>query len=200
MKKLQIVLLCILAACGYGVLHDQITARICLEYFTVAHPPLFSTSSVTLLALCWGVSATLGLGAVLGFVLAVVTQAGDSPPIPLPRVTRAVAILLAIMAMGAMTAGLLGYQLSRRGVIFLPASLARSIPVGLHDRFMAVWCAHLASYLVGLTGSAILCYRMWRTRGRPRVISVFPRSRPAALRAGALAAITAYVIWHRFAS
>ncbi|MCW3055978.1 MAG: hypothetical protein JWN14_5148 [Chthonomonadales bacterium] len=31
MKYLQIVLLCIFAACLYGIVHDQITARICVE-------------------------------------------------------------------------------------------------------------------------------------------------------------------------
>jgi hypothetical protein len=39
--------MCIFAAVLYGVLHDQITARVCLEYFTVFHPPVFATQSPT---------------------------------------------------------------------------------------------------------------------------------------------------------
>lgn len=38
MEALRIVALSVLAAVTYGVLHDQVTARMCLEYFTVAHP------------------------------------------------------------------------------------------------------------------------------------------------------------------
>ncbi len=198
MKKFQVVLLCVLAACSYGIIHDQITARVCLEYFTVAHPPLFPTSSPTLLALCWGIAATAALGLVFGLVLALVSQAGGPPPIPPSRLVRPILLLLTIMGCGALLAALLGYQLSQRHLLFLPPSLARAIPVRLHDRFLAVWCAHLASYLVGLTGASALCFRTWRARGRPAVLSLFPRNRMQAARAMVLAVITIYVVWHRF--
>jgi hypothetical protein len=35
----------------YGIMHDQITARIRIEYFTVDHPGIFGTDSPTLLGL-----------------------------------------------------------------------------------------------------------------------------------------------------
>lgn len=35
MQPLALILLSILAAITYGIIHDQITARICLEYFDV---------------------------------------------------------------------------------------------------------------------------------------------------------------------
>jgi len=38
MEFLKIWLLCIVAAVIYGILHDQATARVCVEYFSVAHP------------------------------------------------------------------------------------------------------------------------------------------------------------------
>jgi hypothetical protein len=31
----------------YGIVHDQVTARVCVEYFTVGHPPVFQTNSDT---------------------------------------------------------------------------------------------------------------------------------------------------------
>ncbi|MFI5379272.1 MAG: hypothetical protein ACHRHE_08245 [Tepidisphaerales bacterium] len=43
MKVLATILLCILAAVCYGIVHDQVTARICVEYFTIGHPPVFLT-------------------------------------------------------------------------------------------------------------------------------------------------------------
>ena len=51
MQAIRIILLATLAAIAYGVVHDQVTARICVEYFTIGHPPVFRTTSPTLLAL-----------------------------------------------------------------------------------------------------------------------------------------------------
>jgi hypothetical protein len=76
--------------------------------------------------------------------------------------------------------------------------LAADIPINHHDRFMAVWFAHCASYLVGLTGSALLCFRVWYVRDRLRVIPFLPQTRSATMRAVVLAAIVAFVIWFRF--
>ena len=51
MQSLKIVLTCILAAVLYGIFHDLFTAHICVEYFSVFHPPVFTTQSSILLAL-----------------------------------------------------------------------------------------------------------------------------------------------------
>jgi len=45
-----IVFMCIISAIAYGIVHDQITARVCVEYFTIGHPQLFQTDNPTLLA------------------------------------------------------------------------------------------------------------------------------------------------------
>lgn len=47
MHSVAIVVLRIGAAVRYGVVHDQATARVCLEYFTIGHPPIFRTESTT---------------------------------------------------------------------------------------------------------------------------------------------------------
>lgn len=198
MKTAQIILVSILAACTYGVVHDQITVRICIEYFTVAHPPLFHTASPTLLALCWGVSATAGIGAALGVILALVSQSAGAIPYSVPRLGRSILLLLAAMGASAFTAGVVGYELSRRGFISIPAGLAETIPAHQHHRFMAAWFAHGASYFVGLAGGALLCFRVWQARGKPSVMSFFPHSRAATLRAVLLTLVAVYIIWIRF--
>lgn len=56
------VALSVLAAVVYGILHDQITARICVEYFTIGHARLIDSDSPTVLGLFWGVVATWWVG------------------------------------------------------------------------------------------------------------------------------------------
>ena len=78
-EHLKIIIACIAAAIIYGILHDQITARVCVEYFTVFHPPVFATQSPTLLACGWGVIATWWVGLFLGLFLAVAARIGPRP-------------------------------------------------------------------------------------------------------------------------
>jgi hypothetical protein len=47
-----------LIAIAYGTLHDQVTARICVEYFTIGHPIIRPTESPILLGVIWSVVAT----------------------------------------------------------------------------------------------------------------------------------------------
>ncbi len=79
MKAVAIVLLCIAMAILYGIVHDQVTARVCVEYFTIGHPPVFDTDDTTLLALGWGVIATWWVGLGLGIPLAIAARAGSMP-------------------------------------------------------------------------------------------------------------------------
>ena len=195
MDKIKIIVFSVLAAGFYGVIHDQITIRLCPEYFTVAHPPIFHTSSLTLLAFYWGVAATAGIGAIVGYLLAVVSQEGVAVPLSLAQLLPPVSRLLIAMSLSALIAGITGYWLSRLGWVAMPAFLSLAIPAIRQDRFMAAWFAHGASYVVGLSGSAILCYRLWVVRGRPRVIAVYPRKRNAIVRVILLALIILFILW-----
>jgi hypothetical protein len=198
MRKTSIVLLCIAVATTYGVLHDQITARLCVEYFTIAHPPLFRTTSPTVLGICWGVAATFWVGAVLGLLLALVSQSEGQPPVPIGRLFRSVLGLVAVSAVFATLAGVVGFQLSQSGRVCIPAEFSDVVRPSHHHRFMAVWFAHGASYLVGMAGGALVIFRVWRERGKPRVLSLYPRSKAAILRALLLAAMVALILWFRF--
>ncbi len=108
------VLLCVAAAVGYGVAHDQVTARVCVEYFTVGHPPVFATTDPTLLALSWGVLATWWVGLLLGLPLAVAARAAGRSPRSL---VRPVARLMAVCGACATVAGVAGDLLGRAGVV-----------------------------------------------------------------------------------
>lgn len=167
MQSLRIILTCIVAAVLYGIVHDQFTAHICVEYFSVFHPPVFSTQSPTLLALGWGVIATWWMGAFLGVLLAFSARAGRGSKIAAGELIRPIAKLLLTMAVLAAAAGLTGYVLAGRGAIAPPKWIAAVLPPARHARFMADWWAHSMSYLVGFVGGIALCVTTFRKRRSP---------------------------------
>src|SRR5256885_1852272 len=122
-----ILLLCVAAAIIYGILHDQVTAHVCVEYFTIGHPPVFDTDSPTLLAFGWGVIATWWVGVLLGVPLALAARAGSRPPRSTRSLLRPVLILLALMAAAAIVCGFIGYLLGRSGVVRLLEPLASRV-------------------------------------------------------------------------
>ena len=164
MQPALIVLLCVAAAIGYGIVHDQITARVCVEYFTIGHPPVFDTDDPTLLGLGWGIIATWWVGAILGVAAAVAARAGQRPPRSAASLVRPVAMLMGISAACATVAGIVGWLLAQIGAVFLLEPLATKVPRGMHSRFLADLWAHTASYAVGFLGGIVLCVRVWRSR------------------------------------
>jgi hypothetical protein len=162
MGSLKIIFLSIAAGVLYGIIHDQITVRVCIKYFTVFHPRVISSDSPTLLGLVWRVIATWWTGAFLGTWLAVAARAGRKPTINASDLIRPIAKLLAVMAVSALFAGCLGYVLPRQGVISAPPWMLLS-----PERpavFMADWWAHSASYATAFLGGMVLCIATYRRR------------------------------------
>ncbi len=164
MAALKILALSILAAIGYGIAFDQVTARICVEYFTIGHPPIFATESPTLLALGWGILATWWVGLGLGLPLAFASLRGPWPRRDAAYLARPIARLLVQMAAFAALAGTVGWLAARADYVFLLAPLAERVPQERHDAFVADLWAHSASYLYGFVGGVLLIRRVWRER------------------------------------
>lgn len=171
MQVVAIIALSIVSAVAYGVAHDQITARVCVEYFTIGHPPVFSTESPTLLGLGWGVIATWWAGLLLGIPLAVAARAGRRPKRSVRSLVKPIITLLLVMGVCAGVAGLLGFVLGRGGVVFLLEPLASQVSRPKHARFLADLWAHSASYLVGFVGGVVVIARVWRSRGRQDTVA-----------------------------
>jgi len=152
------------AAVVYGIVHDQITARICVEYFTIGHPPLFDTDDPTRLGIGWGIAATWWVGLLLGLVLAVAARAGSRPKRSALDLIRPITWLLVIMGGCAAVAGGVGWWLADHGVVVLRGNLADRIPGDRQVRFLADAWAHSTSYLVGFVGGMALAVRVWLSR------------------------------------
>lgn len=166
MQSFGIILMSIGAAVIYGITHDQITVRVCVEYFTIGHPPVFRTDDPTLLGLGWGVIATWWAGLLIGIPLAVAARAGPRPPRSVSSLVKPMAMLLFVMAIVAFVAGVAGWILARNGAVFLVGNIAHRVPADRHVPFLADLWAHSASYVSGLIGGIVLSVHVWRSRGQ----------------------------------
>lgn len=162
----RIVVLAVAAAIVYGVLHDLATTRVCIEYFTIGHPPVFATEDPTLLALGWGVIATWWVGLLLGLPLAFAALRGPRPRRTAGSLLRPLVILLVAMAALALVTGITGCLLARGGVVVLLEPMASRLPAERHVPFLACLWAHSASYLGGFVGGIVLIRRVWQSRRR----------------------------------
>ena len=87
MEAFKIAVTCIIAAVLYGIIHDQFTARICIEYFTIFHPPILHTQSPTLLAIGWGILATWWVGVFFAVPMILSAPSGTPRRVLLPKTT-----------------------------------------------------------------------------------------------------------------
>jgi hypothetical protein len=161
------ILITILAAILYGEVHDQITIRICPEYFTIAHPQVSDTTSLTKLAFIWGFLATWWVGLLLGIPLAICAHAGSRPPFPLRRLLPPIASLLVVMAACAGFSGMIGMMLFMSGHVQLNQHWLSVIPQRHMLGFICDCWTHLASYLCGFIAGIVLMVWVWRQRGLP---------------------------------
>lgn len=166
MEIIRIVLLAIGAAIAYGIAHDQITARICVEYFTIGHPPVIPSASPTILALGWGIIATWWVGLPLGCALAIAARGGDRPKLTAAALRRPVVVLLIVMAVSATLSGIVGGVLASRGLVWLNPPMSALVPQSRQVPFLIDLWAHSASYVSGIVGGIALSVWTWRARAR----------------------------------
>ena len=165
MQSFKIVALAVGAGVAYGILQDQVTARVCVEYFTIGHPRIVATESPTVLGLVWGVVATWWVGLILGIPLALCARLGGRPKLSAAQLRRPILVLLAVMAVLALTAGITGYIAAKRGAVRLLEPLASRVPREKHAVFLADLWTHLTAYGAGFLGGLGLCgWICWKRR------------------------------------
>ncbi|HTL54370.1 MAG TPA: hypothetical protein VL361_01770, partial [Candidatus Limnocylindrales bacterium] len=143
---------------------DQITARICVEYFTIGHPRLIDSDSPTVLALFTGVVATWWVGLPLGLGLAAAARIGRWPKLRARDLLRPAGKLLALMLIVAGIAGSPGVAAANAGLFQLAGPLGCNVPPDKHTAFLADAWAHSGSYLAGIVGGIVLWVNTWRRR------------------------------------
>ncbi|WP_213981085.1 hypothetical protein [Sphingomonas sp. dw_22] len=153
-----------LAAITYGILHDQVTAHLCVEYFSIAHPPVFPTESPFLLALGWGIIATWWVGLPLGIGLAAAARLGKRPKLGIKALWKPIVLLMLGSAAAATLSGVTGAVLFANGLTPVPGGWDTVIPPAKHVAFTADAWAHSASYGFGLIGGLFLIVQTFHRR------------------------------------
>jgi hypothetical protein len=166
MQFLGIVGTCVLASVAYGIIHDQITVRVCLEYFTVFHPKIIESQDPTILGLAWGVYATWWAGLILGLGLATTARLGSRPKRSLASLRRPIFLLLGLMAGFALVTGVIAYMAGSMGTILVPKQLLKEIPPQKHAAFQTCLVAHNMSYNVAFVGGGMMIAWVWISRKR----------------------------------
>jgi len=168
MESIKIIVFSVLAAITYGIIHDQITAHICVEYFTIGHVRVIQSESPFILALVWGFIATWWVGLSLGLLLAFSSRVGKYPKLTYKDLKEPMLTLLIFMFCIAFIVGVIGFTTSKLGIFFLVRRLATRVPEEQHSLFLTAGWAHSASYLAGIAGGIILCIKTWNKRKKIR--------------------------------
>ncbi len=164
--RLRFATLGLMALAGYGMVQDQVSARLCPEYFTVFHPPVPGLTDPTLLGIAWGFLWACGGGLILGYVAGVVATAGTQPPLAPRDALRPFLTLLVVV--GLMTA-LAGYSVHRHAEMFgvtLDPELAAGCPPERQRALLIVACAHFVTYATSAVGGVAVCVWLGIERGR----------------------------------
>lgn len=165
-ESIQIVLLTIGGVVAYGLLMDQVTAHLCVEYFTLGHIDYWNLQDPTLLALEWGVIATWWAGLCASIPVALSARLfPQRPRLLASHLLRPLLVILIGMAGMTLVAGVAGYFMARGGEVTLREPLASLVPPTQKVLFLADEWAHTAAYGSGALGCIVLCFWSWRKRG-----------------------------------
>ena len=151
---------------GYGMAQDQVSARLCPEYFTVLHNPIPGLTDPTLLGLAWGFLGAAGGGVAMGYAVGLAATVGRNPQLTVRELLRPMLAVVAAVAGVTAITGLSAYRHADMFAIRLDPLLDSRVPVDRHHNLFTIACYHLAAYVSAVVGSVILC--VWVARERSR--------------------------------
>ena len=156
MEFLKIVGFMILIAIGFGLVHDLVTAHICVEYFSIAHPPVIPGGPPVVYALVWGVIATWWMGLILGVLLGLSSRLVRVRQISLNWLIKPVLAMFSVLLVVAMLSGLAGYLSVKYNIFNISISSPQGISENIYPRYVFDSFAHGTSYFLGIVGGLVL--------------------------------------------
>ncbi len=154
--RYQFALMGLVAIVVFAMLMDQISARLCPEYFTVLHRPIPGVTNPTLLGVCWGFLGGWWGGIVLGYTAGLCATLGPRPQLAPRELLRPMALL--VLAVAVVTA-LTGFTVWRHAEMLgvqLDQFHTDIVPVARHRALLVVACYHLVAYVSSALASVVL--------------------------------------------
>jgi hypothetical protein len=146
------------------MLQDQISTRLCPEYFTVAHPRIEGLTDPTLLGIAWGFLGAWWGGALIGALAGFSARLGGWPKLQPHELLRPIACLLVFQAAATAAAGWLAtYEVAVPGFMIIEP-LASHIPEVRHHACYIVSRMHQGTYLSAIVGGVFVCGWILRRR------------------------------------
>jgi hypothetical protein len=156
----------VIAAVGYGILQDQVSVRLCPEYFTHFHSPINGLTDPTLLGVAWGFLGTWWAGVFLGYGAGLIATTGRLPKLS-PR--ELIGPLIFLMLVIAAAVAISGYSVWWHSVklgVSLDSDLKMMLPAERHQALLVVGCYHFVGYATAFVGGFVLWGWIWRERVR----------------------------------
>ncbi|OWK46547.1 hypothetical protein [Fimbriiglobus ruber] len=150
----------------YGGAQDQISARLCPEYFTVLHNPIPGLTDPTLLALAWGFLGAMGGGVAVGYAAALAATLGPRPQLTFRELIKPILFLIATVGTASAVTGGSVYISAEQFDIRVDPFLDRYIPVERQRGAFVVACYHLVAYVTAIIGSVVMCVWIGFERAR----------------------------------
>lgn len=163
-QTLQIVVTTILIFVLYGITHDQFTARICIEYFTVGHPRYLDTNDPTIIAFFWGIVATWWFGLIMSVPIALACEWGNAPKMKTIQLIQPAAIVFLFTGLAAVVGGFIGNVAASQGWVWLLPPYDELIAPEKHVRYLTNVWAHNVAYGVGFLLVLCMCGWIYLTR------------------------------------
>ena len=155
-----IILLCLVFSILFGILHNQVSARVSEEYFTIGHRALIQSTSPTLMGIAWGVNSTWWVGLILGVLLALAGRLGNRQRRSAASLIKPLLMLFLVCGTASLLLGFAAYRLSSSGSIPFLKGMTDAIAVHRQPRYMAALWMHTASYTAATMGGLILAVRI----------------------------------------
>lgn len=146
-----------IAITGYAMAQDQVSARLCPEYFTVLHPPIPGMTDPTLLGISWGFIGGWWGGIVLGYAAGLVATLGKRPAFSPREFIKPLGVLVAAVAT---ITGLTGFTVWHHANLLgvsLDAGMNGLVPAERHRAVLVVACYHFTAYASATLGGVVLC-------------------------------------------
>jgi len=157
-----------------GVLMDQVSARLCPEYFTVLHNPIDGLTEPTLVGIVWGFLGSAGGGLAMGCAAGIAATVGKRPPLAVRDIIRPMLVAVAGVAAAVALTGAIVWWNADGLRVQLDTESGPPIPPERHVAALTVACYHMAAYASAMIASIALCIWISRERANRSVSSHTP--------------------------